>query len=209
MYRAYVFCENVIVSTVGSVPTTHLDGQLREIYLKIYVFTLLAFALALVASWVYWYDFAIETRFALGAGAFAVLVLVGDKFPIRVSGNSTIGVWDVGLMAAVATIGPTWAAVAALPMALLAGKRDLLRVAFEVGHSVTIIYMAGAVFLPYVCAFVVGYYDLCNSSCVRNYPCWSDSDSIQQSDHGYLVEDQARPEGSRNLERRYGTVPSF
>ena len=119
---------------------------MREAYLRTYVGVLLALAFALATSWIYWHGFTFEARFALGALIFAVLILVGDLFPLRVSDRSTIGVWDVGLMVAVVTLGPTWAAIAALPSALFVGRRDWLRTAYEVGHSVTIVYLAGITF---------------------------------------------------------------
>ena len=50
------------------------------------------------------------------------------------------------MIVAVAAVGPTWAAIAALPAAFYAGRRDRLRTVFEVGHSVTIVYLAGIVF---------------------------------------------------------------
>jgi hypothetical protein len=77
---------------------------------------------------------------------FAALILVGDVFPLRVSDRTTIGVWDVGLIVAVATLGPTWAAVAALPSAVYVGRREWLRTIYEIGHSVTMVYLAGIVF---------------------------------------------------------------
>ena len=105
-----------------------------------------ASAVALAASWTYWNGFTFEPRLALGAVVFAALILVGDLFPLRVSDRSTIGVWDVGLIVAVATLGPTWAAVAALPAAIFVGRRAWLRTTYEIGHSVTIVYVAGIVF---------------------------------------------------------------
>jgi hypothetical protein len=77
---------------------------------------------------------------------FAALILAGDVFPLRVSDRTTIGVWDVGLIVAVATLGPTWAAVAALPSAVYVGRREWLRTIYEIGHSVTMVYLAGIVF---------------------------------------------------------------
>jgi HD domain len=107
---------------------------------------LTASAVALAASWIYWNGFTFEPRLALGSVVFAALILVGDLFPLRVSNRSTIGVWDVGLIVAVATLGPTWAAVAALPAAIFVGRREWLRTTYEIGHSVTIVYVAGIVF---------------------------------------------------------------
>lgn len=78
--------------------------------------------------------------------AFSGLILLGDVFPIRVSNTYTIGAWDVGAIVAIVALGPTWAAIAALPSAFLVGNRDWLRTAYEVGHSVSIVYLAGMVF---------------------------------------------------------------
>ncbi len=113
---------------------------------KAYVAVLLGLAVALSASWSYWYGLELEAKFALGALALAACVLVGDAFPIRISGRADIGVWDVALTVAVVALGPTWAALAALPAAFFVGRRDWLRTAYEVGHSVTIVYLAGMVF---------------------------------------------------------------
>ncbi|CAN5806266.1 hypothetical protein BH23ACT11_BH23ACT11_00950 [soil metagenome] len=116
-----------------------------EARVKIYIGVLIGLGAALSVSWTYRYGLALETRFIVGTLFFAVFVLLGDIFPIRVSNRGTVGVWDVGLVVAVATLGPTWAAVAALPSAFFIGRRDWLRTAYEIGHSVTIIYLAGIV----------------------------------------------------------------
>jgi hypothetical protein len=123
-----------------------IKEKVRENYLRTYIGTLLALALALPASWVYWYGLALEPRLILGTVCLAGLILLGEIFPIRVSGETTIGAWDIGLVVAIAAVGPTWAAIAALPAALFTGKRDLLRTAFEVGHSVIVVFLAGIVF---------------------------------------------------------------
>ncbi len=119
---------------------------MREVYLKSYVGVLLAAALTLAASWAYWHGMAFEANLAVGTMVLAGLVLLGDVFPLRVSDKSAIGVWDVGLVLAVVTLGPTWAAIAALPSALFVGRRDWLRTAYEIGHSIVIVYLAGIVF---------------------------------------------------------------
>lgn len=117
-----------------------------EIRTRTYVGALVAFALVLATSWVYWYGITFSPQFVLGTIAASCLILLGDAFPTRVSGRHTIGFWDVGLIMAVAVLGPTWAALAALPSAFYVGKRDWLRVAYEVGHSLIIVYVAGIVF---------------------------------------------------------------
>ena len=119
---------------------------MNEAYLRAYVGVLVALALASAASWVHLHGFEFGPRVALGALTFAVLIFLGDAFPIRVSDRNVIGVWDVGLLVGIALIGPTWTAIAALPSAFYVGRRDWLRTAYEVGHVTTIIYLAGAVF---------------------------------------------------------------
>lgn len=117
-----------------------------EVHLRTYVGVLVAFAATLAGAWVYWYGLTFETRFVVGTLVFASLVLLGDIFAIRINEQVTAGAWGVALIIAVVLLGPTWAAVAALPSALYVGGRDLLRIAFEIGHSVTIVYLAGIVF---------------------------------------------------------------
>lgn len=106
----------------------------------------MAFAIALAVTWSYWYGVSFGPRFVLGAVFFAVLIMVGDAFPVRVTKYHAIGAWDVALIAAVVALGPSWAALAALPSAFFVGKREWLRTAYETGHTVTITYLAGIVF---------------------------------------------------------------
>src|SRR5215210_1609775 len=119
---------------------------MREVNLRIYIGSLLGFALALVGSWTYWNGVTFDLRLLAGTLVFAGLIFVGEVFPIRVSSKGTIGAWDIGLILAVATVGPTWAAIAALPAALFTGRHDRLRAAFEVGHAVVVVYLSGLVF---------------------------------------------------------------
>jgi hypothetical protein len=121
-------------------------GRAREAYLRIYIGVLTAFAAALCASWIYWYGLTVEPRLIAGTAILACFALLGDVFPVRVSERTVISTCAVALMAAVAALGPTWAAVAAVPSALFVGRRDLLRTVYELGHSVTIVYLAGIVF---------------------------------------------------------------
>jgi HD-GYP domain-containing protein (c-di-GMP phosphodiesterase class II) len=115
-------------------------------YLRLYIGALLALALALASSWIYWYGFTFEVRLVVGTLVLTSFVVLGDLFPLRVSDKTTLGVWDVGLVMAVVALGPTWAAIAALPSAFIVGRRDWLRTAYEIGHSITIVYVAGIVF---------------------------------------------------------------
>jgi HD-GYP domain-containing protein (c-di-GMP phosphodiesterase class II) len=115
-------------------------------HLKIYVAAMSALAVALASSWVYSYGIIFEARLIVGMLVLAILVFLGEAFPVRVSQATTVGVWDIGLLVAIAALGPTWAAVAALPAAVYAGGRDWLRVVFEASHSIVTVYVAGIVF---------------------------------------------------------------
>lgn len=115
-------------------------------YLKTYIAVLAALATASVCSWVYWHGLEMDPRILIGVAVFAVLIFLGEAFPLRISGTSSVGIWDIGLLVAVATLGPTWAAAAAVPAALYAGGREWLRSVFEVSHAVIIVYVAGLVF---------------------------------------------------------------
>lgn len=119
---------------------------LKEAHVKIYIGVLVALAALLAGSWTYWYGINLDLGFALGTVVLAGFILLGDLFPIRVSERYAIGTFDVGLVLATAVLGPTWAAVAALPSAFFVGRRNWLRTTYEVGHSITIIYIAGTVF---------------------------------------------------------------
>jgi HD-GYP domain-containing protein (c-di-GMP phosphodiesterase class II) len=119
---------------------------LSEAHLKTYVGSLAAFAVALSASWTYWYGLELEPYLILGTLIFAGFALLGDLFSVQVSQRSAIGAWDVALIVAVAALGPTWAALAAIPSALFVGRRDPLRMIYEISHSVTIVYLAGIFF---------------------------------------------------------------
>src|SRR5215217_2797247 len=120
--------------------------RLGETNLKSYIAVLAAFAVALTASWIYWYDVAIEPRFALGAAVFAVLLLLADLFPVRLGERWDLSTVEIGLIASVIMLGPFWAAVSALPYAVRGGGKEWLRTAYE-ASSVTIeVYLAGLIF---------------------------------------------------------------
>jgi HD-GYP domain-containing protein (c-di-GMP phosphodiesterase class II) len=121
-------------------------GEAREAYLKIYVWVLAAFAASLCASWIYWYGLAFELRFLVATAILACFTLLGDVFPVRITERTAISASAIALMVAVAALGPTWAALAAIPSALFVGRGDLLRTVYELGHSVTTVYLAGIVF---------------------------------------------------------------
>jgi uncharacterized membrane protein len=119
---------------------------LGDTYLKTYIGGLAAFAAILAASWSYWYGLTFEPPLVVGAILFACFILAGELFSMPLSKHATIGVSNIPIIIAVAAMGPTWAALAVLPAALFVGRRDALRTLYEIGHSVTIVYLAGIVF---------------------------------------------------------------
>jgi hypothetical protein len=119
---------------------------LGETNLRAYVGVLAALAVTLVASWIYWYGVTIELRIIVGAAIFAGLLLLADLFPIRVSERWDISTVEIGLLAAVVMLGPFWAAVSALPYAVLGGRRAYLRAAYEASCVTVEAYLAGIVF---------------------------------------------------------------
>jgi hypothetical protein len=119
---------------------------LVETKLRTYIGILAAFAVTLAASWTYLYGATTEVRFMLGAAVFAVLLVLADAFPIRVSEGSEISAMEISLLAAVVMLGPLWATVAAAPYAVLVGRKDGLRTAYEASCVTIEIYLAGIVF---------------------------------------------------------------
>src|SRR3712207_2755638 len=120
--------------------------EARAAHLKIYVCVLAALATELCVSWIHWYGLEIDERLIIGTAIVACFSLLGDVFAVRVNERLAISVSAIALMIAIAALGPTWAALAAIPSALLAGRGDLLRTIYEVGHSVTTVYLAGMAF---------------------------------------------------------------
>ena len=123
----------------------HLSDT-REARLKTYIAVLAAFAAALCVSWIYAYGFSLDLRLVVGAAILACFILLGEVFSVQVSERTEISTCDLALVIAVVILGPTWAALAAVPAALFVGKRDLLRTVHELGHNVTMVYLAGIVF---------------------------------------------------------------
>ena len=80
-------------------------GTLRETYLRTYIGVLVAFAVALAASWIYRYGLTLEPHFILGTAIFAAFILLGDMFPIHISERYAVGMWDVGLIVATVVLG--------------------------------------------------------------------------------------------------------
>ena len=120
--------------------------SLGAAHLRTFVGALAILAAALVTSWVYWYGLSLDPRLILGAVIFAGFLLLSDVVSVRINDRVTIDASSVGLIVAVATLGPVWAAVAALPADLFVGRRDWLRVAYEVSQSVIIVFLAGVVY---------------------------------------------------------------
>ena len=117
-----------------------------EAHLRSYVGALAAFAVALVVAWSYKYGLKLEPQLVFGALVFTCFILLGDLFSIQVSERTAIGVWNIPVIVAVVMLGPTWAALAAIPSALFVGRRDPLRMIYEVSHSIVIVYLAGIVY---------------------------------------------------------------
>lgn len=128
---------------LGSVPG---GNRLGEIGLKTYVGALAAFALALAASWAYRYGLEPDPKMVVGTAVFAVLILLSNVFPVHVSERWTIGAWDIGLLLAVALLGPVWAALAAVPSGIFVGRKNWLRIAYEVCQATVAVFLAGIVF---------------------------------------------------------------
>jgi HD-GYP domain-containing protein (c-di-GMP phosphodiesterase class II) len=136
-------CKNTSVETWD----LHGGKNLGESNLRNYVGVLAAFAVALTASWIYWYDGVIvEPRFVFGTAFFAGLLLLADRFPLRVSERSDFSTVEVGLIASVVMLGPFWAAISALPYAVVGGRKDWLRTAYETSCVTVEIYLAGLIF---------------------------------------------------------------
>ena len=119
---------------------------MSEVHLKTFIGALAALAASLAASWIHWYGFELDPRFVVGTAVFAAVVLLGDMFSIRISDQLSISASDAALVLAVTVLGPTWAAVAAIPASLFIARRDWLRLVYEVSHTLTIVYLTGIVF---------------------------------------------------------------
>jgi hypothetical protein len=74
--------------------------NLVETKLRTYIGILAAFAVTLAASWIYRYGETAEVRFMLGAAVFAVLLVLADAFPVRVSEHGDLSTVEIGLLAA-------------------------------------------------------------------------------------------------------------
>jgi hypothetical protein len=117
-----------------------------KIAVKTYVGGLAALAITFAASWTYWSGERPEAPFILGTLVFGGILCMACIFRIRVSEQSEISTHDIWLVAAVAMLGPFWAAVAALPCAVVVGRSDWLRTLYEASRSSVQVFLAGIVF---------------------------------------------------------------
>jgi hypothetical protein len=118
----------------------------REYYLKTYIAALATFAVALCVSWGYRYGLDVEPVLVVGAAVLAGFVLLGDIFAVRISERTVVSASAIALIVAVVALGPMWAAIGAIPAALFVGRGNPLRTLYEVGHSITMVYLAGIAF---------------------------------------------------------------
>src|SRR5919112_1704289 len=121
-------------------------GKLGETNLKNYIAILAAIAIALTASWIYWYDVAVEPRFILGAVVFSALLLLADLSPVKLGERWDLSTVDIIMIASVVVLGPFWAAISALPYAVRGGGKDWLRTSYEISCVTIEAYSAGLVF---------------------------------------------------------------
>jgi hypothetical protein len=77
-------------------------SEAREGHLKTYVGVMAAFAVALCASWIYWYGLTLEWRLVVGAAILACFVLLGDIFAVQISERTAMSACAIALMVAVA-----------------------------------------------------------------------------------------------------------
>lgn len=104
------------------------------------------FAVALAASWIYWYGVPVEWTALVATLVFAVLLLLISAFPLKVTERGEIDTTDVVLVAALVLLGPVWAAIAHLPCALFVGRSDWLRGYYEASRTTVELFLAGMVF---------------------------------------------------------------
>ncbi len=114
--------------------------------LKSYVSVLGVLAISLASSWAYWYGLPLSAAFVAGAVIAGVILTLADAFPVRVGEHWEMTALDVALVAVVVLLGPLWAVVAALPCAVLVGRGDLLRIAYEASRNTVEVFLAGMVF---------------------------------------------------------------
>lgn len=114
--------------------------------MKTYVGGLAALAITFAASWAYWSGEAPEASLILGTLVFGGILCIACMYRIRINERCEVSTLDIGLVAAVAMLGPFWAAVAALPCAVVVGRRDWLRTLYEASRNSVQVFLAGIVF---------------------------------------------------------------
>jgi HD domain len=114
--------------------------------MKTYVGGLAALAVTFAASWIYWTGERLDVPLILGTLAFGGILCMACMYRVRVSEQSEISTLDIGLVAAVVMLGPFWAAVSALPCAVVVGRRDWLRTLYEASRNSVQVFLAGIVF---------------------------------------------------------------
>lgn len=87
-----------------------------------------------------------DRRLVIGTAVFAGFILLGDLLSVRINEQFTVGAWDIGIIGAVVLLGPTWAALAAIPSAFVIGGKDPLRTLYEISHNTVLAFLAGSVF---------------------------------------------------------------
>ncbi len=114
--------------------------------LKSYIAATAVLAVALAASWAYWFGLPSELSYLPGTAIAAGLLVLADRFPLRINDRHEISALAVALVASVALLGPICAAVAMLPCAVVAGGGDWLRSAYEASRSTVEVFVAGMAF---------------------------------------------------------------
>ncbi|MCL6437658.1 MAG: HD domain-containing protein [Rubrobacteraceae bacterium] len=125
-------------------------------HLRTCLSTLTAFAVTLVASWVYWYGVPSGGRFFGGAILFAGLAAVLRFLPGETGARTGIGPQDVVLVCALALLGPIWTSAAALPAAFFTASRDGWRASCEAASTVIAACLAGMAFIPFYEPLLLG-----------------------------------------------------
>ena len=117
-----------------------------EAAVKTYVGGLVALAAALAAAWTYRDSVSTDPSLIVGALVFCGLLYLACMYRVQVSERCEISALDVALITSVAMIGPFWTAVAALPCAVVVGRKDWLRTAYEASRNTVQVYLTGVVF---------------------------------------------------------------
>lgn len=121
-----------------------------------------AFALASAVCWIYWYGVLDITNpyVPTVVAALAVLLAISDRLAIDrnpgAKGTTTYGPWDLLEICGLVLVGPTWAALATLPAAIVTGGKDPLRMLYEFSNSASRIYVAALPFSLFSAPLLAG-----------------------------------------------------